>query len=163
MKKLIGYMVTWTTYGTWLQGDERGYVKNGEILPANDKLNSANQNQQKFQTVKLNSSQKQIVQNTILQESHKINQKIFAIAVRSNHIHIVAGVSSEAIEQIVQRFKRMSTLYLHNAGLNGKVWSTGFDKRFCFTEKEIKQKIKYVNKHNVNNINPVIKSVLQRI
>ncbi|MBU2597040.1 MAG: hypothetical protein KJ757_05730 [Planctomycetes bacterium] len=74
-------MVTWTTYGTWLQGDERGYVKDGEILPGNDKLKSANQNQQKFQTVKLNPKQKQIVQNAMLQEAQKINQKIFAIAV----------------------------------------------------------------------------------
>ena len=68
-KKLIGYMVTWTTFGSWLQGDERGYVKDGETLPANDKLKTANQNQQKFQTVKLNPNQKQIVQNAILQEA----------------------------------------------------------------------------------------------
>jgi hypothetical protein len=46
-KELIGYMVTWTTYGSWLQGDKRGYVKNGTILPANDKLKSANRKQQK--------------------------------------------------------------------------------------------------------------------
>jgi len=142
-------MVTWTTYGTWLQGDERGYVKDSEILPANIKLKKANQNQQKFQTVKLNPGQKQIVQNAICQEAQKINQKIFAIAVCSNHVHIVVGVSSKSIEQIVHKYKRMSTLYLGNAGLDGKVWSTGFDKRFCFTGKEIEQKIKYVNKHNV--------------
>jgi len=37
-KKIIGYMITWTTYGSWLQGGKRGYVKNGKILPANDKL-----------------------------------------------------------------------------------------------------------------------------
>ena len=66
MEKLIGYMVTWTTYGTWLQGDKRGYVKGGKILPGGDKLKAANQNQQKFQTVKLNHTQKQIVQNAIL-------------------------------------------------------------------------------------------------
>jgi hypothetical protein len=29
MSKIIGYMVTWTTYGSWLPGDERGYVKDG--------------------------------------------------------------------------------------------------------------------------------------
>ncbi len=25
MGKVIGYMVTWTTYGTWLQGEEKGF------------------------------------------------------------------------------------------------------------------------------------------
>jgi len=32
VKRIIGYMVTWTTYGTWLQGEKKGYVKNGKIL-----------------------------------------------------------------------------------------------------------------------------------
>ena len=27
MSDMVGYMLTWTTYGTWLQGDERGWVK----------------------------------------------------------------------------------------------------------------------------------------
>ena len=148
MAKLIGYMVTWTTYGTWLQGDERGYVKNGQILPGNKKLKTANKNQQKSQTVKLNPSQKQLVQNAILREAQKINQNIFAIAVYSNHVHLVAGASSKSIEQIVHRYKRLSSFVLNKAGLNGKVWSKGFDKRFCFTDREIEQKVKYVNNHN---------------
>jgi len=42
MGKLIGYMVTWTTYGSWLQGDKRGYVKNGEILLAEKILEKSN-------------------------------------------------------------------------------------------------------------------------
>jgi len=146
-KKLIGYMITWTTYGSWLQGDKRGYVKNGTILPANDKLKTANQKQQKFQAVKLDSSQKHIVRKAILQEAQRINQEISAIAVCSNHVHIVAKVSSESIEQIVHRYKRLSTFVLRKAGLDGKVWSKGFDKRFCFTDKDIEQKVKYVNGH----------------
>lgn len=146
-KELIGYMITWTTYGSWLQGDKRGYVKNGTILPANDKLKSANQKQQKFQMVKLDSSQKYTVRKAILQEAQKINQKILAIAVCSNHVHIVAKVSSESIEQIVHRYKRLSTFVLRKAGLSGKIWSAGFDKRFCFTDKDIEQKVKYVDGH----------------
>jgi hypothetical protein len=27
MVKTLGYMITFTTHGTWLQGDERGFVK----------------------------------------------------------------------------------------------------------------------------------------
>jgi len=30
MARMIGYMLTWTTYGTWLQRDKRGYVKDDE-------------------------------------------------------------------------------------------------------------------------------------
>jgi len=31
MAKTLGYMITWTTYGTWLQGGEKGFVKNGVV------------------------------------------------------------------------------------------------------------------------------------
>jgi len=30
VSKIIGCMLTWTTYGTWLQEDEKGYVKDGK-------------------------------------------------------------------------------------------------------------------------------------
>jgi len=147
-KRMIGYMVTWTTYGTWLQGDERGYVKNGQILTQNDKLKSANQRQQKYPIVTLNSEQKQIVRNSIIEEAQRINHKIFAIAVCSNHVHIAASVSQESIEQAVHRYKYSATLALRKFGSCDKVWSKGFDKRFCFTDKELETKIRYVQSHN---------------
>jgi len=129
MKKIIGYMITWTTYGSWLQGEKRGYVKNGKTLAQNDKLKSANQRQQKYPKVKLNSEQKQIVENTIIEEAQRINHKIFAIAVCSNHVHIVALVSEESIEQAVHRYKYSATSALRKFASQGKIWSKGFDKR----------------------------------
>lgn len=148
VKKIIGYMVTWTTYGSWLQGDKRGYVKNGRVLAQNDKLKSANQRQQKYPTLKLNTEQKQIVENTITEEARRINHKIFAIAVCSNHVHIVAGVSEESIEQAVHRYKYSATLALRKFGSQDKIWSKGFDKRFCFTDRELENKVRYVRSHN---------------
>ena len=43
-------MATWTTYGTWLQGNEKKYVKDGEILQADKELEEANKRQQKSKT-----------------------------------------------------------------------------------------------------------------
>ncbi len=147
-KRMIGYMATWTTYGTWLQGDERGYVRDGKTLAQNDKLKSANQRQQKYPTVKLNSEQKQIIRDAIVEEAQRINHKIFALAVCSNHVHIVAGVSEESIEQSVHRYKYSATLALRKFGSQGKIWSKGFDKRFCFTDKELENKVRYVRSHH---------------
>ena len=144
-------MITWTTYGTWLQGDNRRYVKNGRTLPRNDKLKSANQKQQKFQTVKLNSCQKHIVRKAILQEAKRVNQKIPALAVYSNHVHIAAEVSTESIEQAVHRYKYSATLALRDCGVQNKIWSKGFDKRYCFTDEELEQKIKYIIQSHNNN------------
>ena len=91
MEKMVGYMVTWTTYGTWLQGDKRKYVNDGEILPADKKIEEANKRQQKSGTVRLTNEQKNIVKDAVLKEAQKIGQEILAISVFSNHVHVVVG------------------------------------------------------------------------
>ena len=148
MRKLIGYMITWTTYGTWLQGDERRYVKDGETLDVNPNLKKSNLLSLKQQIIKLTSRQKNTARNAILEEAKRINHKIYAIAVWSNHIHIIAENNQIPISQAVIRYKNVATAALKRTGLNGKIWTKGFDKRFCFTEKELKQRIEYVNEHN---------------
>ena len=62
-------MLTWTIYGTWLQGDKRGYVKNGIILSANQKLQTANRNNQKHPSIKLNTNLILIVKKAIEKEA----------------------------------------------------------------------------------------------
>jgi len=145
---MIGYMLTWTTYGTWLQGDERGWVKNGIILPPDKELYATNRKRLQKQPVKLSESQKRLVEETIICESQRIEQQIYAITVCSNHIHIVAKVSSQSISQVVHRYKRASTYSLQQKGFNGRVWGKGHDKRYCFTEEDLNKKIGYVLRHN---------------
>lgn len=31
MSEPLAYFITWTTYGTWLPGDPRGWVKEGSV------------------------------------------------------------------------------------------------------------------------------------
>jgi len=62
MSKIVGYMVTWTTYGSWLPGDKRGYVDNSKILSGNIKILERNRRRQKSHIVKLSSHEKKIVE-----------------------------------------------------------------------------------------------------
>ena len=144
---MIGYMLTWTTYGSWLQGDGRGWVKNGRILQPDNKLYLTNKQKLKRTPVKLKESQKRLVKEIILAESERIKQKIYALAVCSDHIHIVAESCSESISQIVQRYKRVSTYALQKNGFTGKVWTKGYDKRYCFSVKDLRIRIDYVLRH----------------
>jgi len=144
---MIGYMLTWTTYGSWLQGDERGWVKNGRILQPDNKLYLTNKQKLKRTPVKLKESQKRLVKEIILAESKRINQKIYTITICSDHIHIVAEPCLESISQIVQRYKRVSTYTLQKNGFNGKVWTKGYDKRYCFSVKDLRIRIDYVLRH----------------
>ena len=134
MGKMVGYMVTWTTYGSWLQGDKRGYVRDGKIFPADAGLEEVN----KKESSKRQWSKRQ----------KRIGQKILALAVCSNHIHLVAGKGNESIENSVSRYKNVSSSALKKAGLTKRIWTRGFDKRFCFNNEHLEQKIKYVRHHD---------------
>jgi len=145
---MVGYMLTWTTYGTWLQGDKRGYVKDGQILGENQALHEANKNAQKSKAVRLSEESWHIIKDAILKEAKEIGQRIHAISICSNHVHIVAGCVEEAVGKVAGRYKKAATDALRENGFGGKVWTKGFDKRFCLDEKELKQRINYVQNHN---------------
>jgi len=141
-------MVTWTTYGTWLQGDKRGYVKDGQILEGDQTLLKICKALQKGQTVKLTKREKEIVRRAILSESQRIGQNIEALAVCTNHLHLTARPCDKSIERIVSMYKSVATRALRSLGRTGPIWTTGFDKRFCFTEADLVRKIQYIQNHN---------------
>ena len=148
MGKVIGYMLTWTTYGTWLQGDERGYVKDGDVLEGNKELHDANKNNLKRKTVRLTQRQKILVKKGIIAEAEKIGQKVMGITVFSNHVHVVLNNTAVPLSKIAARYKTAGRMELKKAGFKGKVWTTGYDKRYCFSDEELKQRIEYVRRHD---------------
>ena len=148
MAKTLGYMVTFTTYGTWLQGDERGYVKKGRIYPENMVLKQINQQLQSQEAVILSKVQQQIVRRAITKEAVAREQKIYALSVRPNHVHIVVQNTRQPVSNVVAYYKKAARIALKAAGHNGKLWTRGYDKRFCFDEESLEQRIKYVRSHN---------------
>ena len=148
MGNTVGYMVTWTTYGTWLQGDKRGYVKDSEVIKKNEKLRQDNEQRLVKEAVRLNITEKQVVRQAIEDEAEKQNVKLDAIAVCSNHVHIVVRYSGCKIEDVVRHFKQAGIAALKKYGMTGKVWTKKYDNRFCFDEKSLQARIAYVNRHN---------------
>jgi len=147
MSEIIGYMLTWTTYGSWLPGDERGYVKDGQILSANPEVLQASKNRQKSPTITLNKQERKLVQQIILAEAERIGHEILALAVSNYHVHLVSRPHSESVEDAVGRYKSITTRALWGHGRQGRIWTKGYDKRFCFSQKELAARIKYVKNH----------------
>ncbi len=140
-------MVTWTTYGSWLQGDRRGYVKDGQIRQSDETILQWCKKFQKGPTTQLNKQEKEIVREAISQEAGRIGQKLEALAVCTNHVHLAVRLSGESIERGVSRYKAAATRALRRNGRLGRIWTTGFDKRFCFAETELAKRIAYVRSH----------------
>ena len=148
MVKTVGYLVTWVTYGTWLQGDGRGYVKDGRVLGSNEHLQRDNESRLVKDALWFGAKEKRIVKAAIIEEAVKYEIDLKALSVCSNHVHVVVGYSGIAIGQIVRQLKQGGRLALKKNGLEGRVWANGYDKRFCFDEKSLRVRVGYVNKHN---------------
>ena len=140
--------MTWTTYGTWLPGDERGYVADGKGLPGQIGILERNKKRQKSPTVKFNTREKEIVKETVLGEAKRISHKLEALTVCSNHVHLLARPYTQSIEEVVGRYKSLTTRALWQKARRGRIWSKGYDKRFCFTEEDIAARAKYIQEHN---------------
>jgi REP element-mobilizing transposase RayT len=147
MARMIGFMATWTTYGTWLQGNKKGYVKNGIILGADVRLEQSNKELLKHDRIKIPQGLRKTVRNAILEEAQEIGQKLYAIAVCSNHVHIVVESVGKTCGYSVGRFKRAATRALRKFGFANTVWTKGFHKRYCYHQDELEVKIKYVQRH----------------
>jgi hypothetical protein len=147
MGKTLGYMVTFTTYGTWLQGNKRGFVKDGEILEACEKLEQANKKALKGDEVKLGKREREIARTAILQEAERIGETILALSVWSRHAHIVIKEGGKPADKVVNRFKTAAYYALRERGFKGKVWTIDYDKRFCFDEAALRNRIEYVEGH----------------
>lgn len=147
MGNTVGYMVTWRMYGTWLQGDGRGYTKDGEHLGRDDVLFEANRNNLQGSAVRLTDDQKEPVEKSIGAEGRRAGEKIEAIAVCSDHVHVVVRHTGKNVGEFVGRSKAAGRGVLRGMGLCGKVWARGYDKRFCFDEEALRQRIEYVEGH----------------
>ncbi len=69
------------------------------------------------------------------------------VAVCSNHVHVVADNIDEAVGEVAGHYKRAGTMTLRRKGFVGRVWTKGYDKRFCFDKKALEERIRYVQRH----------------
>ena len=140
-------MATWTTYGSWLPGDVRGYVRGGKILDGNKDVLEKNKKRQKGDTIKLSKEEKEIVKDAIIKEAHRTGQIIEGLSVYSNHVHLLLRTNLESIENAVSRYKSITTRALWKNGREGRVWTKSFHKSFCFDQTALNQKRNYITKH----------------
>jgi REP element-mobilizing transposase RayT len=85
------YHLIWTTYGTWLPGDERGWMRKGEpaVQAPDPDLERACRDGMSEAMVLLDDAQQQIVATTIIAHCRYRRWVLLALAVRSNHVHAV--------------------------------------------------------------------------
>jgi len=147
MAKTLAFFITWTTYGTWLQGDERGYVKNTKTYTGNTALRQANIEARSRDPVWLSAEQRRVIDKAIRKEASSRNHRIYAMTVERDHVHLIIKYMPGSIGTIVAYYKTAGRIVLKTVGYTGKLWTTGYDKRFCFDQQTLQKRIAYVRNH----------------
>lgn len=149
---LCGYMLTWTTYGAWLHGDERGsYNRKAKSLAdhhvePNPRLQQLRRDQLKHPSILLDGPMRKVVRLSIEDACTHRNCQVLALNVRTNHVHIVLPANVSA-KRMLHDLKARATRALRDAGLvsrESNVWTSGGSTSLLFGSKSLSDAIEYV-------------------
>jgi REP element-mobilizing transposase RayT len=155
----MNYFLTFRTYGTRLHGDERGSVDRrhnqyGEPLLASSELRKRKaENALAFPPLTLDEEHRLNIEQTINEVAVFRNWHLHAIAVKSNHVHIVVSVPEDITpERVMNDFRARATLRLREEGLidvSRKVWERHGSTKYLINEKEMSKACDYIlNRQN---------------
>ena len=133
--EILAYHITWTTYGTWLPGDERGWVASradGIQAPEPEREQDAALAMVEH-AVTLAPQQREVVEQTIEDHCRIRGWTLHAVNARSNHIHVVVTANRDG-KVVRDQFKAWCSRNLSDqAGLTRSV-ARKAGRRHWFTE-----------------------------
>ena len=133
MHEPVGYLLTWTCYGTWLHGDERGSVDRPRnvpdepFVPPNLARLSLDRAKLRHPPVRLSEDARRVVYQTITRHCEFRSWSLHVVNVRTNHVHVVVSCGCTPA-RAREEFKAWCTRLLREAVLcdkNAPVWTEG--------------------------------------
>ncbi len=140
-------LITWTTYGTWLPGDSRGWRKRGRGPKVPQPLlEDWCRRQMQDEAVLLRPADRNTVEAAIREHCEVRGWQLFAVTARSNHIHVV--VRAAAIPRTVRdQLKANCTRRLRSQStplIVDRTWTRGGDCEILDTEEDIEAAVIYI-------------------
>jgi REP element-mobilizing transposase RayT len=149
----LAFLITWTCYGTWLPGDDRGWTKwqKGESIPQ-PRLADWCREHMTENPLFLDENQRTIVNDTVALHCQIRGWYLHAVNCRSNHCHTVVTASSYDGEEVRDQLKSWCKRKLKDAdksreiddkGLREKWWTGNGSVRYLFDEESLEAAIRY--------------------
>lgn len=148
----LAYFITFTCYGTWIQGEKLTSVDRFNNTPGTDFLsfNSKRSHLVKKQMSEtlyfLDEARRRIVLQAIMEASSYRRWVLLAAHIRSNHVHVVIHAILQP-EQIMNTIKSYASRHLNEAKLDGdrvSRWTRHGSTRYLWKESELETTIQYV-------------------
>lgn len=143
----IAFFITWPTYGTWLPGDERGWVEyqHGWQLPNPDLERYCRACMTEKQCL-LSIHERAVVLEQVLETCTFRKWVHFASDCRSNHAHIVIGAANTPPKKIRADIKAWFTRRLRERSQPEREnwWAERGSIRYIWTEDSLAKVVEYV-------------------
>jgi len=142
----IAYFSTWTTYGTWLPGDGRGWHSRGGIWQSPDlEIVKEAQYRMTETTVLLDELQRRTVEDVIAEHGRIRGWQVHAVSCRSNHVHVVVTAAGAPLERPREQFKYWGTRRLKEKMRDRKHWwSDGGWDVYIDEDEHLERVVRYV-------------------
>ena len=141
------FLMTWTTYGTWLPGDHRGWRKHhmGE-QPPQPRLEDWCRERMNEPSVLLDECQQHAVVSACQTHAKVRSWGLHAICARSNHVH-VAITSDASPLKVRDQLKANATRALRELPdpvKNKKIWTRRGDIEVILDEESLERVVLYI-------------------
>ena len=152
MPEPLAYFLTWTTYGTWLPGDERGWVRHGKGFQLPDPvIKSAAESRMTETHCTLDPQQRELVEKTIADHCRIRGWELHAVKCRTNHVHVVVTADRKP-EDVRDQFKAWCTRKLKElhrsrdpmSKVRENWWTEKGSRRYIGDEESLEAVILYV-------------------
>jgi len=147
-----GLLLTWTTYGTWLHGDDRYSVDADHNIPGtpfaspSTKRRAYHAANLKCPPVLLNEAARRIMTQAVHDHCAIRDWLLHTVNVRSNHVHVVLTCDVTP-DLAIEQFKSWGTRRLRAAGLfrpETRIWTAKGSKHYLWTHESLRRAILYV-------------------
>ncbi|WP_390623329.1 transposase [Blastopirellula sediminis] len=120
----LGYFLTWTTYGTWLPGDQRGWTQRLSGDQTGDEFqNKRAKSKLGDSPCTLDLTQREIVNKVIRAHCEIRDWRLHAVNCRTNHVHVVV-TTCEDPKEVLRQFKAWAARRLNEHGPRREKWWT---------------------------------------
>ena len=144
----LAFYITWTVYGSFLQGDVRGWRKWGKGMRApQPRLAQWRADRLKYEVLVFDDEQRNCLATEIERLCGIRNWKLWAQNVRSNHIHVVVHGPSYTGAKVRDQLKANCTRLLRQQWqvyVDRPVWTEGGDWECINSLDDLEQVIAYV-------------------
>lgn len=157
MSDILAYFLTWTTYGTWLPGDGRGWANRHEnkwsaVRSRRPPLEAYARNMLKEDPIIMDVAMREVVCTAIEGACVGLDWRIHALAVCSNHVHIVVTANDANPGKVLGVLKVAGTRALNEWGkgvTRRRWWTKMGSKRVLNAVQAVDAAVRYVCDHNL--------------